>query len=138
MNGNITLMSAHKSMFKNFKDFKGRCRRKEYWLATAAYSIVSFVLVTLMYLCLAFYYDSYETIWAILTAVPAIIALVYSIAVIVPAIAMTVRRLHDTGKSAWFLLLGCIPYIGSIILFVFMVLDSKPGTNQYGPNPKSM
>lgn len=62
----------------------------------------------------------------------------YAIAIRVPSLAMSVRRLHDTGRSGWFLLLNLIPYIGGIIIFVFSVLDSQPGTNQYGPNPKGL
>ena len=63
---------------------------------------------------------------------------VYAVAVFVPSLAMSVRRLHDTGRSGWFLLLNLIPYIGGIIVFVFSVLDSQPGANQYGPNPKGL
>ena len=62
----------------------------------------------------------------------------YAIAILVPSLAMSVRRLHDTGRSGWFLLLNLIPYIGGIIIFVFSVLDSQPGANQYGPNPKGL
>lgn len=61
---------------------------------------------------------------------------IYAFAVLVPSLAMSVRRLHDTGRSGWFLLLGLIPYIGGVILFVFSVLDNQPGTNKYGSNPK--
>src|ERR687885_610071 len=61
----------------------------------------------------------------------------YSLAVLIPSIAVTVRRLHDTGRTGWWILIGLIPFIGGIILLIFMVLDSEPGTNQYGPNPKA-
>lgn len=57
-------------------------------------------------------------------------------AVFIPSLAVGVRRLHDTGKSGWFLLIGLIPLVGGIILFVFTVQDSAAGDNQYGPNPK--
>ena len=60
----------------------------------------------------------------------------YTLAVFIPAIAVAVRRLHDTDRSGWWLLIGLIPLIGIIALIVFMVLDSEPGENQYGPNPK--
>ncbi len=60
----------------------------------------------------------------------------YSLAVLLPGIAVAARRLHDTGRSGWLLLLALIPLIGAIILIVFYVQDSKPGPNKYGANPK--
>ena len=61
----------------------------------------------------------------------------YSLAVLVPSIAVSVRRLHDTGRSGWWLLIGLIPLIGFIVLIVFLATDGEPGDNEYGPNPKS-
>jgi uncharacterized membrane protein YhaH (DUF805 family) len=61
---------------------------------------------------------------------------IYSLAVLIPSLAVTVRRLHDTGRTGWWILIGLIPVIGGIVLLIFMVLDSEPGANQYGPNPK--
>lgn len=61
---------------------------------------------------------------------------IYSLAVLIPSIAVTIRRLHDTGRTGWWFLLIFIPLIGAIVLLVFMVLDSEEGTNDYGPNPK--
>lgn len=60
----------------------------------------------------------------------------FCLAVLIPSIAVGVRRLHDTGRTGWWLLIGFIPLIGAIVLIVFFVLDSQPGTNAYGPNPK--
>ena len=65
-----------------------------------------------------------------------ILALIYALALLIPSIAVSVRRLHDIGKSGWFILIALIPAIGAIILLIFMVTDSNPGDNQYGPNPK--
>jgi uncharacterized membrane protein YhaH (DUF805 family) len=62
---------------------------------------------------------------------------IYTLAILIPSIAVTVRRLHDTGRSGWWWLIGLIPLIGWIVLFVFMVLDSDPETNEYGPSPKA-
>ena len=64
-----------------------------------------------------------------------VIALFYMLAILLPGLAVTVRRLHDTGKSGWWLLIGLVPLIGIVIL-VFMVQDGQAGDNQYGPNPK--
>ena len=60
----------------------------------------------------------------------------YGLAIIIPAFAVAIRRLHDTGRSGWWLLVNCVPIIGWTILFIWMVKDSDEGENQYGPNPK--
>jgi uncharacterized membrane protein YhaH (DUF805 family) len=62
---------------------------------------------------------------------------IYALAVLIPTIAISIRRLHDIGKSGWFYLLVFVPII-SLVLIYFFVLDSQPGENQYGPNPKGM
>jgi len=61
---------------------------------------------------------------------------VYGVAVLIPSIAVTVRRLHDTGRSGWYLLIGLVPCVGGIVLLVFMAGESDPRKNEYGPNPK--
>lgn len=60
----------------------------------------------------------------------------YSLAVLIPSLAVTVRRLHDTGRTGWWILIALIPFIGGIVLLIFMVFDSELGANEYGPNPK--
>ena len=65
-----------------------------------------------------------------------IAAYLYSIAVFLPGMAVSVRRLHDIGKSGWLLLVGLIPIIGFLYLLVLYCHDSQPGTNQWGENPK--
>lgn len=60
----------------------------------------------------------------------------YGLAVLLPGLAVSVRRLHDTGRSGWWLLIGLIPIIGAIVLLIFMMQDGRPTDNQYGPNPK--
>ncbi|NLX26725.1 MAG: DUF805 domain-containing protein [Lentisphaerae bacterium] len=67
---------------------------------------------------------------------PGVIGYIYSLAVLIPGIAVSVRRLHDTGRSGWWLLISFIPLIGAIVLIVFMATDGAPGDNQYGTNPK--
>lgn len=61
---------------------------------------------------------------------------IYGAAVLLPGFAVTFRRLHDTGRSAKWLWIVLIPIVGSIVIFVFTCLDSQPGPNKYGPNPK--
>jgi uncharacterized membrane protein YhaH (DUF805 family) len=65
------------------------------------------------------------------------LALVYSLAVLIPSLAVWVRRMHDTGRTGWWLLVVLVPFIGVIALLVFSVQDSQPGTNAYGKNPKT-
>ena len=65
-----------------------------------------------------------------------ILYVVYGLGVIVPGLAVAVRRLHDTNKSGWMLLIGLIPLVGSILLLVFYFTDGDPGTNRFGPSPK--
>ena len=60
----------------------------------------------------------------------------YQLAVFVPALAVTMRRLHDTGRTGWWILISLIPFLGFIVLIIFLVQDSHTGQNQYGPNPK--
>lgn len=62
---------------------------------------------------------------------------IYSLAVLVPSLAVSIRRLHDTNRTGWWLLLGIVPLVGPIVLLVFFASDGNPDDNQYGPNPKS-
>jgi uncharacterized membrane protein YhaH (DUF805 family) len=100
--------------------FSGRARRKEYWLFTLFNIVIVIVLAALD--------------MAIGTG--GILAGLYELAILIPALAVTVRRLHDTGRSGWFILIGIIPIVGAIVLLVFAVQDSHSGDNAYGPNPK--
>ena len=65
------------------------------------------------------------------------VSAIFALAILVPQIAVGVRRLHDIGRSGWFYLIGHIPFIGWIFMLVWFCTDSQPGDNQYGPNPKS-
>lgn len=66
-----------------------------------------------------------------------ILSIIYALAVLLPGIGASIRRLHDTGRSGWWLLLGLLLFVGHIVLVIFMAQDSAPGKNQYGPNPKA-
>jgi len=108
-------------LLKNkYAEFNGRARRSEYWYFVLFNFIVSLGLGMV---------DAFTGI--------GFLNYVYSLAVIIPGIAVSIRRLHDTGRSGWWLLVGLIPFIGWIILIVFFVQDSDPYDNQYGPNPKN-
>ncbi len=113
-------MDYYTSVLKKYAVFEGRARRKEYWMFVLISFLISLVLAVL---------ESSADIGDMLTNI-------YSLAILVPTLAVGVRRLHDVGKSGWWLLIGLIPLIGLIILIVLFARDSVPGSNKYGPNPK--
>ncbi len=114
MNWYLTVLKEH------YADFKGRARRKEYWMFVLFNIIVSVVI-------------------AVIASVIGLkfLSSLYSLAVLVPCLALTARRLHDIGKSGWWMLIALVPLIGSIWLLVLLVLDSQPETNAWGANPKA-
>ena len=111
----MNIIEATKLFFTRYVDFNGRSRRSEYWWAYLAVVIIS----------------------AVLTVVLGELAYIWSLATLVPQIAITIRRLHDIGKSGWYYLIGLIPLVGGIILLVWMCQDSTED-NQWGPNPKNI
>jgi len=119
-------MNWYLMVLKKYAQFTGRSRRKEYWMFALFNCIVC---LPLYILGLVFRDDALGVIFFGLY-------FIYVLAILIPALAVSVRRLHDTGKSGWMILLCLIPIVGGIIVFVFTVLDSDPGPNKYGPNPK--
>ncbi|OCG41442.1 aminopeptidase [Gilliamella sp. Fer2-1] len=116
---------------KNYANFNGRARRKEYWM----YFLFNLLLVGIALNLITVILGS---ISHSLLSVMTFVQFIVSIALVIPGLAVTVRRLHDIDKSGWWILIGVIPLIGAIVLFVFACLDSTPGSNQYGENPKGM
>ena len=106
---------------KQYADFKGRARRKEYWMFTLFYLLFLLPLAVLV---------GIEIGLEIEIPIFTILFVLFIFALIVPTYAVTARRLHDTGRSGWWILINFIPYIGGIWLFVLTCLDSKPGTNK--------
>lgn len=135
---NFNLISAYKSLFKKYIQFNGRSRRSEYWYGYLANVIIVFVwsLLVCFFMAIAIVAESISFLEV--AVVMYLVMGLYSFVIIIPSLSIIVRRLHDTGKSGWMILLGLIPFAGVIIIFVFMLLDSQPGTNQYGPNPKGL
>ncbi|MFD2445295.1 DUF805 domain-containing protein [Bacillus sp. CGMCC 1.16607] len=114
-------MHWYLKVLKNYVGFSGRARRMEYWMFVLFNLIISFIL--------GFLEGMLD--W------PPLLSGLYSLAVLLPSLAVGVRRLHDTGRSGWWLLISLIPFVGWIIIIIFMFLDSDPGANEYGPNPKN-
>ena len=113
---------------KKYACFSGRARRQEFWLFFLFNFIAAFVVGFI------------GGVLAGATGVEAFAYLgaIYNLAVLIPGFAVLFRRLHDTGRSGWWWLIAFIPLIGIIVLIVFCCLDSQPGENQYGPNPKGL
>lgn len=112
--------------WRRFAVFSGRARRREYWTFFLVHLIPGMIL-TLGTL------TGDRSVRELCMLVSAVLAL----GTLVPSLAVSVRRLHDTGKSGWFLLVGLLPFVGGIILILLMALDGEPNENRYGPDPKT-
>ncbi len=108
-------------------EFSGRSRRKEYWYFQLFNAIV---MIFIGMFAVAFSDDGKPAM------IPFGLMFTYGFVVFVPSLAVTIRRLHDIGKSGWWYCIAFVPFIGGLILFVFTLLDSDPERNEYGPNPK--
>lgn len=105
----LTFTEAVSSVFSHFADFNGRARRSEYWW----FALLCFLIELIPYL---------GWLWALI--------------VLIPSLAVCVRRLHDIGKSGWYIFFALIPLVGFILLIIWLCQDSQYETNKYGPNPK--
>ena len=121
-------MDWYLGVLKQYAVFKGRARRKEYWFFIL-FNLIASLLLTLV----DFMTGSLDAELGM-----GMLSGLYSLAILIPSLAVTVRRLHDTGRTGWWLLVGLIPLIGAIVLLVFMLLDSQPNDNEYGANPKGV
>ena len=119
-------MNWYIEVLKKYAVFSGRARRKEYWFF-ALFNVIIIIVLTLIDVS-AGLYDVVADI--------GLLSGLYSLAVLVPSLAVSVRRLHDIDRTGWWLLIAFIPLVGAIVLLVFALLDSTPGDNRYGPNPK--
>ena len=115
-------MNWYFEVLKKYAVFDGRAHRTEFWLFFLFSLMISFFLGVIVGLV--------ESLWFITT--------LYALAVLIPGLAVSVRRLHDTNRSGWWILTGLVPILGWIALLIFYVEDSQPGANQYGPNPKGV
>ena len=116
-------MQWYLEVLKKDAVFEGRAHRTEFWMFVLVSLIVSIILGVIDGLI-----GSYGSAGGLLQGL-------YSLAVLIPSLAVGARRLHDIDRSGWWLLLGLIPIVGIIILIVWFATEGKPGTNTYGPNP---
>ena len=125
----MTFSPAVSSVLLNkYATFSGRARRSEYWWWYLFVTIV-FLVASVIDQAIGFTYSD-------LTLGGGWLATIAAIVFLVPNLAVGVRRLHDTGRTGWWLLIGLVPLIGVIVLIYFFVLDSE-NDNQYGPSPKA-
>lgn len=118
-------MKEFLDVFKKTFDFSSRSRRKEYWMFMLWVFIFTIVLAIVEY-----------ATGLIIEPDIGILTTIFSLVILIPSISVTVRRLHDIGRTGWWILLGLIPLLGWIVLFIFTLLNSESGSNKYGPNPK--
>jgi uncharacterized membrane protein YhaH (DUF805 family) len=116
-----------KVVLENYANFNGRARRSEYWY----YSLMNLII-----LIIAAVIDN--VVGLTLGGAPyGVLYSLYALAVFIPGLAVSVRRLHDVNKSGWFILIALIPLIGAIWLLVLFCTEGTKGNNQYGADPKS-
>lgn len=120
---------------RRYADFQGRSRRLEYWMFTLG--LIIFALLLMVPLLLSGYSISQDASAGRGASSGLLLTMgLFYLAIIIPSIAVQVRRFHDQDRSGWFILLGLVPYIGGLILLVFMCLEGTRGPNRFGPDPK--
>ena len=132
-------MSWYVKVLKQYVDFSGRARRREYWMFVLI-NVVILIVLSLIDTLLGtggFRVTSGGGSFYAANSLGLLSGL-YTLAVLLPSIAVTVRRLHDTDRTGWWILLGFIPIIGGIVLLVFYVLEGTRGPNRFGPDPKTV
>ena len=122
----MDFMTAVRTCLSKYVDFSGRARRSEYWYFVLFTFLVN-IVTTIVDAILGTDFDDSSG---------GLISSLVSLALLLPSLAVGVRRLHDTDRSGWWILLGLIPIIGWILLIIWFATDSK-ADNQYGPNPKN-
>jgi uncharacterized membrane protein YhaH (DUF805 family) len=115
------------SALKKYAVFSGRSQRAEYWYFMLFYVLISLIVGFLDGIAGTTIGPQGQT---------GLISFALLLAMLLPSLAVSVRRLHDIGRSGWWLLIGFVPLIGMLVLLVFAARDSEPGDNRFGPNPK--
>jgi uncharacterized membrane protein YhaH (DUF805 family) len=128
-------MKWYLKVLRQYADFRGRARRTEYWMF-ALFNIIFLVVAAIIdnVLGLTFKFD--DAYGNPVLIYYGYMYVLYSLFVLIPGLAVSVRRLHDIGKSGWMFLICLIPIVGAIWLLVLFCTDSQPGSNKWGHNPK--
>jgi uncharacterized membrane protein YhaH (DUF805 family) len=119
-------MNWYMQALKKYAVFSGRARRKEYWF----YMLFYLIILVVLSICDGIIGTTMQG------GGVGILTLIYILAVLIPTLAVTIRRLHDTDRSGWWIFIQLVPIVGFFVFLYFMVSDSTPGTNTYGPSPK--
>lgn len=123
-------MDYYLKVLQNYANFSGRARRSEYWYFTL-FNLFAFISTAILDSLFGTTFDM-----GFGASPYGYITILYYFFILIPSLAVFVRRLHDVGKSGWFILISLIPLIGAIWLLVLSFTDSDTGDNAYGPNPK--
>jgi len=123
--------SIYIGVWKKYATFKGRARRKEYWTFTLCNLIIDLAIYSLLVAC------NISKLY-IVSIIISIILILWILSLIIPSLALFVRRLHDINRSGWWFFIGFVPYVGGIVLLIFMLLNGTTGDNKYGPDPKQI
>lgn len=111
-----SVVENYTNVLKNFSNFSARAGRQEFWMFAAANIAIGMVLAVV---------DG-------ITGIP-VLGILFGLATLVPGLAVSIRRLHDTDRSGWWLLVGFIPFLGALALLYFMICEGTRGNNQFGP-----
>jgi uncharacterized membrane protein YhaH (DUF805 family) len=120
---------------RRYADFSGRSRRLEYWMFTL-FIMLAAVAIMIQIEITGQLAASPDGELPFAGGFVAVLAIAF-IAILIPSLAVQVRRFHDQNRSGWWVLLGFVPYIGSLVVLVFMLIEGTKGPNDYGPDPKS-
>ncbi len=125
----MSFVNSVKSTFNNYADFDGRANRREFWCFTFSYFLIS----TLLFILIEHLHgiEQIHSIYILIT----ILFIVFQVAIFIPIISLSVRRLHDIGRSGWYILIILIPIVGFITLLIFYLSKSQKGSNVYGQEP---
>jgi len=124
-------MEWYLMVWRKYAEFNGRARRKEYWM----FALFNFVIVLVVEgISFGMLTATRSSMFGFMLAG---LICIYCLAAVIPSLAVTVRRLHDIGMSGWLVLIALVPILGGLALLVMTLMDSNPGANQYGPNPKA-
>ncbi|MDE2079285.1 MAG: DUF805 domain-containing protein [Patescibacteria group bacterium] len=118
------IWESYRGTLRKYVKFSGRATRKEYW---------SFVAVNALIVLVLNFSARFSPIGFLFT----VCAWVYALGVFYPSLAVSVRRLHDIGRSGLWLFINLVPFIGSVVTFIFFILEGTPGANAYGPDPRA-